>query len=182
TAPPTEHQNGLSSCSPKLHCVLLSEGDGFGPEVAEEGIIILSAVVRASSFQSKIAKVLTRGCSINIHGNPLTADVLELAGACDSTTLSLPKPPTMQPPSASLTRPEIITGTVFVIVRANCGESLEINLSHQLADSAAMSMMKAPTSFNGVAVMDNTFEDILSNVTSVVPGSLGLLQRASLSG
>ncbi|CAL3968913.1 unnamed protein product [Diplocarpon coronariae] len=44
-----------------------------------------------------------------------------------------------------------------------------------------MSMMKAPTSFNGVAVMDNTFEDILSNVASVVPGNLGLLQRASLN-
>ncbi|CZT42925.1 related to 3-isopropylmalate dehydrogenase [Rhynchosporium secalis] len=58
----------------------------------------------------------------------------------------------------------------------------DIKLSHQLADSAAMLMMKAPTSFNGVALMDNTFGDILSDVASVVPGSLGLLPSASLSG
>ncbi|KAH7381044.1 3-isopropylmalate dehydrogenase [Cadophora sp. MPI-SDFR-AT-0126] len=58
----------------------------------------------------------------------------------------------------------------------------DIKISHQLADSAAMLMMKAPTSFNGVVVMDNTFGDILSDVASVVPGSLGLLPSASLSG
>ena len=61
-------------------------------------------------------------------------------------------------------------------------EFSDIKISHQLADSAAMLMMKAPTSFNGVVVMDNTFGDILSDVASVVPGSLGLLPSASLSG
>jgi 3-isopropylmalate dehydrogenase len=32
----------------------------------------------------------------------------------------------------------------------------QVTLSHQLADSAAMLMMKAPRSFNGVVLMDNT--------------------------
>ena len=32
-----------------------------------------------------------------------------------------------------------------------------INLSHQLADSAAMLMIKNPRSFNGIVLMDNTY-------------------------
>lgn len=69
-----------------------------------------------------------------------------------------------------------------VVTEVYQNEFPEIKISHQLADSAAMLMMKAPTSFNGVVVMDNTFGDILSDVASVVPGSLGLLPSASLSG
>lgn len=73
-----------------------------------------------------------------------------------------------------------------------------VKLTHQLADSAAMLMMKDPRSFNGVVLMDNTygalrfrqgvklivfsrFGDILSDVSSVIPGSLGLLPSASIS-
>jgi 3-isopropylmalate dehydrogenase len=58
----------------------------------------------------------------------------------------------------------------------------QLKLSHQLADSAAMLMIKNPRSFNGIVLMDNTFGDILSDVASVIPGSLGLLPSASLSG
>ncbi|RFU28938.1 hypothetical protein B7463_g7384, partial [Scytalidium lignicola] len=57
----------------------------------------------------------------------------------------------------------------------------QIKLSHQLADSAAMLMVKNPRSFNGIVLMDNTFGDILSDVSSVIPGSLGLLPSASIS-
>jgi 3-isopropylmalate dehydrogenase len=57
-----------------------------------------------------------------------------------------------------------------------------IKLSHQLADSAAMLMIKNPRSFNGIVVMDNTFGDILTDVSAVIPGSLGLLPSASLDG
>ena len=76
-------------------------------------------------------------------------------------------------------------------------EFRDIKLEHQLADSAAMLMMKDPRSFNGVVLMDNTsvtpsldrkvvlmevrFGDILSDVSSVIPGSLGLLPSASVS-
>ncbi|KAF9777085.1 hypothetical protein IL306_004643 [Fusarium sp. DS 682] len=57
-----------------------------------------------------------------------------------------------------------------------------VTLSHQLADSAAMLMMKNPRMFNGILLADNTFGDILSDEASVIPGSLGLLPSASLSG
>lgn len=57
----------------------------------------------------------------------------------------------------------------------------DVELVHQLADSAAMIMVSRPTSLNGVLLCDNTFGDMLSDEAAVIPGSLGLLPSASLS-
>ncbi|KAF2492426.1 3-isopropylmalate dehydrogenase [Lophium mytilinum] len=58
------------------------------------------------------------------------------------------------------------------------------NLKHgtHLIDSAAMLMVKNPRALNGVIVTSNLFGDIISDEASVIPGSLGLLPSASLSG
>ena len=58
----------------------------------------------------------------------------------------------------------------------------QLTLEHQLIDSAAMDMVKNPTKLNGVVVTSNLFGDIISDEASVIPGSLGLLPSASLSG
>ncbi|KAJ3414501.1 3-isopropylmalate dehydrogenase [Chytridiales sp. JEL 0842] len=55
-------------------------------------------------------------------------------------------------------------------------------LHHQLVDSAAMIMIKEPRSLNGILLTENMFGDILSDEASVIPGSLGLMPSASLSG
>ncbi|KAI8819340.1 3-isopropylmalate dehydrogenase [Fimicolochytrium jonesii] len=57
-----------------------------------------------------------------------------------------------------------------------------IPLQHNLVDSAAMLLVKSPMSLNGVILTENMFGDILSDEASVIPGSLGLLPSASLSG
>ena len=57
-----------------------------------------------------------------------------------------------------------------------------VKVQHQLIDSAAMLMVKSPRGLNGVLVTSNLFGDIISDVASVIPGSLGLLPSASLSG
>ena len=57
-----------------------------------------------------------------------------------------------------------------------------LEVEHQLIDSAAMLMVKTPTKLNGVVVTSNLFGDIISDEASVIPGSLGLLPSASLSG
>lgn len=57
-----------------------------------------------------------------------------------------------------------------------------VTLSHQLVDSAAMIMLISPKKLNGVVLTENMFGDILSDESSVIPGSLGLLPSASLSG
>lgn len=56
----------------------------------------------------------------------------------------------------------------------------QLELGHQLIDSAAMLMVKNPRALNGVVVTSNLFGDI-SDEASVIPGSLGLLPSASLS-
>ncbi|KAJ1929842.1 hypothetical protein IWQ60_000803 [Tieghemiomyces parasiticus] len=57
-----------------------------------------------------------------------------------------------------------------------------LQLDHHLVDSAAMHMVRNPKVLNGVILTENMFGDILSDEASVIPGSLGLLPSASLSG
>lgn len=57
----------------------------------------------------------------------------------------------------------------------------EVELVHQLADSATTLMMMYPTSFNGVVLADNTFGDLLSDLAGVIPGTLGVLPSACLA-
>ena len=58
----------------------------------------------------------------------------------------------------------------------------QLKFEHQLIDSAAMDLVKNPTKMNGVVVTSNLFGDIISDEASMIPGSLGLLPSASLSG
>jgi len=58
----------------------------------------------------------------------------------------------------------------------------QVQIGHQLIDSAAMLMIKDPRKLNGIIVTSNLFGDIISDEASVIPGSLGLLPSASLSG
>ncbi|OJI84872.1 hypothetical protein ASPTUDRAFT_64876 [Aspergillus tubingensis CBS 134.48] len=58
----------------------------------------------------------------------------------------------------------------------------QLKIEHQLIDSAAMIMVKNPRQLNGIIVTSNLFGDIISDEASVIPGSLGLLPSASLSG
>jgi len=58
----------------------------------------------------------------------------------------------------------------------------QLQLDHQLVDSAAMIMVASPRKLNGVILTENMFGDILSDESSVIPGSLGLLPSASLAG
>lgn len=69
--------------------------------------------------------------------------------------------------------------TVDEVMKA---EFPEIKYQHQLIDSAAMLMVKNPRALNGIVVTSNLFGDIISDEASVIPGSLGLLPSASLSG
>ncbi|KAH6679901.1 3-isopropylmalate dehydrogenase [Plectosphaerella plurivora] len=69
-----------------------------------------------------------------------------------------------------------------VVTETFAAEAPAIKPKHQLADSAAMLMMKYPRMFDGILLADNTFGDILSDEASVIIGSLGLLPSASLSG
>jgi 3-isopropylmalate dehydrogenase len=55
----------------------------------------------------------------------------------------------------------------------------DVKLEHMLVDSAAMHLIKKPSSFD-VIVTENMFGDILTDEASMLAGSLGLLPSASL--
>jgi 3-isopropylmalate dehydrogenase len=55
----------------------------------------------------------------------------------------------------------------------------DVNLEHQLADALGMQLVRRPKQFD-VIVTDNLFGDMLSDVASMLTGSLGMLPSASL--
>ncbi|PWY90042.1 beta-isopropylmalate dehydrogenase A [Aspergillus heteromorphus CBS 117.55] len=68
------------------------------------------------------------------------------------------------------------------VTEVMANEFPQLKIEHQLIDSAAMIMVKEPRKLNGIVVTSNLFGDIISDEASVIPGSLGLLPSASLSG
>jgi 3-isopropylmalate dehydrogenase len=56
----------------------------------------------------------------------------------------------------------------------------DVRLSHMLVDNCAMQLVRNPGQFD-VILTENMFGDILSDESSVITGSLGLLPSASLS-
>ena len=69
-----------------------------------------------------------------------------------------------------------------VVIDVMGKEFPQLKLQHQLIDSAAMILVKTPRELNGVVVTSNLFGDIISDEASVIPGSIGLLPSASVSG
>ena len=55
----------------------------------------------------------------------------------------------------------------------------DVVLEHQLADALGMQLVRAPKQFD-VIVTDNLFGDMLSDVASMLTGSLGMLPSAAL--
>lgn len=68
-----------------------------------------------------------------------------------------------------------------VVSEVHGAEFADVALEHQLADSCAMQLVRAPKQFD-VLVTDNLFGDILSDVAAMLTGSLGMLPSASLGG
>lgn len=61
------------------------------------------------------------------------------------------------------------------------GDYPDVSLSHMYVDNAAMQLVRAPKQFD-VIVTGNMFGDILSDLASMLTGSIGMLPSASLDG
>ena len=59
------------------------------------------------------------------------------------------------------------------------GDYPDVELSHMYVDNAAMQLVRAPKQFD-VLVTTNMFGDILSDLTSMLTGSIGMLPSASM--
>jgi 3-isopropylmalate dehydrogenase len=67
-----------------------------------------------------------------------------------------------------------------VVTALHAREYPDVELTHELADSLAMQLVRAPKRYD-VIVTDNLFGDILSDEASMLTGSIGLLPSAALS-
>jgi 3-isopropylmalate dehydrogenase len=67
------------------------------------------------------------------------------------------------------------------VVTRVAAEFPKVKLEHALVDSFAMNVITNPTRYD-VVLTENLFGDILSDETSVISGSLGLLPSASIGG
>lgn len=65
------------------------------------------------------------------------------------------------------------------VIKVGKAQYPEIELSHMYVDNAAMQLVRNPKQFD-VMVTNNMFGDILSDVASMLTGSLGMLPSASL--
>ena len=66
-----------------------------------------------------------------------------------------------------------------VVNQVHQREYKDVTLEHQLADACGMQLVRWPKQFD-VIVCDNLFGDMLSDVASMLTGSLGMLPSASL--
>jgi len=75
----------------------------------------------------------------------------------------------------------MVTGTLWrqTVTKLHASEYSDVKLSHILADSCAMQLVRNPKQFD-VIVTDNLFGDVLSDEAAQLTGSIGMLPSASL--
>ena len=66
---------------------VLIKGDGIGPEIVEQAILVLDRISEKYSHKFNYTDVLMGGISIDTHGVPLTEDALETAKNSDAVLL-----------------------------------------------------------------------------------------------
>ena len=62
-------------------------GDGIGPEIVTETIKVLDAVGEKYAHRFNYEEILMGGCSIDVHGVPLTDEAIEKAKASDAVLM-----------------------------------------------------------------------------------------------
>lgn len=67
-----------------LSTILVLLGDGVGPEDVEEALKVLRVVDQLSAARFNIQTDLFGGCSIDVHGVPITEAVLQKAKEADA--------------------------------------------------------------------------------------------------
>ena len=70
----------------KKHIAVIP-GDGIGPEIVREAKKVLDRVGEVYGHEFTYTEVLMGGCSIDVHGVPLTDEALETCKASDSVLL-----------------------------------------------------------------------------------------------
>lgn len=65
----------------------LIRGDGIGPEIVAEAKKVLDSIAEKYSHTFEYTEILMGGCSIDVHGVPLTDEAVEAAKSCDAVLM-----------------------------------------------------------------------------------------------
>ena len=87
------------------HRVLVLPGDGIGPEVTAQAVLVLERAGKLFSERFEFSEELMGGCSIDAHGTALTDAVLDKARKSDAVLLGAVGGPKWDDPKAKV-RPE----------------------------------------------------------------------------
>ena len=64
--------------------VALIKGDGIGPEIIDEAVKVLDAVSVKEGFEITYKEALLGGASVDVTGEPITQETIEIAKSCDA--------------------------------------------------------------------------------------------------
>ena len=67
--------------------IAVIEGDGIGPDIIEQALLVLNKIGEKHGHTFTYEKVLAGGCSIDKHGTPLTDEALNICKNSDSVLL-----------------------------------------------------------------------------------------------
>ena len=67
--------------------IAVIKGDGIGPEIVSEAMLVLEKIGEKFGHTFKFQEVLAGGCSIDTNGIPLTDETVEICKNADSVLL-----------------------------------------------------------------------------------------------
>ncbi len=67
--------------------IAVVKGDGIGPEIVSEAMLVLEKIGAKYGHSFQFQELLAGGCSIDVHGIPLTDETIEACKAADAVLL-----------------------------------------------------------------------------------------------
>ena len=128
--------------------IAVLKGDGIGPEIVEQAILVLDAVGKKFGHEFTYTSVDIGGCSIDKHGVPITEEGMAACKASDSVLLGAVGGPKWDNVDPSI-RPE----KALLAVRKELGLFANLRPTKLFPQLADASPLKASIVGNGIDLM-----------------------------
>ena len=128
--------------------IAVLKGDGIGPEIVEQAILVLNAVAKKFGHEFQYAEVDIGGCSIDKHGVPITDAGMATCKASDSVLLGAVGGPKWDNVDPSV-RPE----KALLAVRKELGLFANLRPTKLFCQLAEASPLKDSIVGNGIDLM-----------------------------
>ena len=128
--------------------IAVLKGDGIGPEIVDQAILVLDAVGKKFGHEFSYSQVDIGGCSIDKHGVPITEEGMATCKASDSVLLGAVGGPKWDSVDPSI-RPE----KALLAVRKELGLFANLRPTKLFPQLADASPLKASIVGNGIDLM-----------------------------